>query len=277
MAVSYELEVTISSAKNLENVNWRHGPLKPYAVAWVDPENKHSTRVDEQGDESPIWDQKLVIPIKDPIEESTLYIDIFHANAAEDTKPFIGSARLKLKDVVDEVGIGEFLADDLKLKRPSGRPHGKVEVKVRVKGPCYRAPDPYYAPQYCVPPLQNYPTAPPPYGGNYPNAPPQPCVVMLHHYAVPPPQNYAPYIIMMHHQWGIGIIFDVGKLLGSLRTVVNRCTLVNHRTANVRRKRRTSMGWGVAVGTVAVLLGGLAIAKGADSVEYEIIEDRGGI
>lgn len=107
MAARYELEVTISSAKNLKNVNWRHGPLKPYAVVWADPKNKCSTHLDEEGDESPVWDQKLTIPLNDPIEDSNLYIDIVHANAAEDTKPLIGSTKIKLKDVVDEVGIGE--------------------------------------------------------------------------------------------------------------------------------------------------------------------------
>ncbi|GKE07769.1 protein SRC2, partial [Tanacetum coccineum] len=156
MAARYELEVTVTSAKNLKNVNWRHGPLKPYAVVWVDPKNKSTTRVDETGDESPIWDQKLVIPFNDPIDESSLYIDIVHAYPDEDTKPLIGSAKLKLKDVVDDVGLGQLYTDSLKLKRPSGRPHGKVEVKVLVKDPRYQARDPYYPPP-------GYPYAP--YGG----------------------------------------------------------------------------------------------------------------
>ncbi|KAI3771359.1 hypothetical protein L6452_02522 [Arctium lappa] len=171
MAARYELELTISSAKNLKNINWRHGPLKPYAVVWVDPQNKCSTLVDEVGDESPVWDQKLVIPLNDLIQDSTLFIDIVHAKAAEEIKPLIGSAKLKLKDVVDEVGIGECFADGLKLKRPSGRPHGKVEVKVYIREPRYRAPDPYFAPPpYGVPPPQQY-HAPPAYAAPYGGSP----------------------------------------------------------------------------------------------------------
>ncbi|KAI3676262.1 hypothetical protein L1987_85866 [Smallanthus sonchifolius] len=243
MAARYELEVTISSAKNLKNVNWRHGPLKPYAVVWVDPKNKCSTHVDEEGDESPVWDQKLIIPLNDPIEESTLYIDIVHANAADDTKPLIGSAKLKLKDVVDEVGIGEVFADSLKLKRPSGRPHGKLEVKVSVREPHYRAPDPYYAPPYGVPPPQ-YQPAPPPYGGNYP-------------YAAPPSgYPYSPY--GGAPQYGQG---DYG----------GQASYGGYKEEE--KKSKYGMGTGLAVGAAAGLLGGLAIAEGVDYVEDEIAED----
>ncbi|KAL0400726.1 UNVERIFIED_CONTAM: hypothetical protein Slati_4102500 [Sesamum latifolium] len=127
---------------------------------------------------SPYWDQKLVIPFNSPIEDSTLHIDIVHANAAEDTKPLIGSAKLPLRDVVDDVGLGGRLERKLELKRPSGRPQGKLEVSVSVREPRYRAPDPYYAPPYGVPPpaTRDYPA--PPYGNQYYGAPPA--------YAAPP-------------------------------------------------------------------------------------------
>ncbi|KAL7589144.1 protein SRC2 homolog [Lactuca sativa] len=247
----YELDLTISSAKNLKNVNWRHGPLKPYAVVWVDPKNKCSTHVDEEGDESPVWDQKLIIPLNDRIEDSTLYIDIVHANAAEDTKPLIGSAKLKLKDVVDEVGIGEYYVDTLKLKRPSGRPHGKLEVKVSVREPSYRAPDPYYAPPYGVPPPQSqYPAAPPPYGGGYPYAAP-PTGYPYSPYGAPPPYG----------QPGYGQSAGYGGQPPS------------YGEYKEEKKSKYGMGTGLAVGAAAGLVGGLAIAEGVDYVEDEIAED----
>lgn len=247
MSSRYELEITISSAKNLKNINWRHGPLKPYAVVWVDPKNKCSTRVDEYGDESPVWDQKLVIPLNEPIEDSTIYIDIVHANAAEDTKPLIGSAKLKLNDVVNDVGIGEVFADSLKLKRPSGRPHGKVDVKVVVKEPRYRAPDPYYAPPpYGVPPpQQRYYEAPPqPYGYAAPQQP--------YGYAAPP-SGY-PSGAPQYGQAGYGGQPSYGVY-------------------KEEKKSKYGMGTGLAVGAAAGLLGGLAIAEGVDYVEDHIADD----
>ncbi|KAF5803011.1 putative C2 domain-containing protein [Helianthus annuus] len=61
MSARYELEITISSARNLKNISWRHGSLNPYAVVWVDPKKQTHNNVDEVGDESPVWDEKLTI------------------------------------------------------------------------------------------------------------------------------------------------------------------------------------------------------------------------
>uniref|UniRef100_B9I466 C2 domain-containing protein n=1 Tax=Populus trichocarpa TaxID=3694 RepID=B9I466_POPTR len=152
MASRYEFEVTISSAKYLKNVNWRHGSLKPYAVVWVDSNYKCSTQVDDEGDTSPFWDQTLVIPLPSGrIEDHTLHIDIVHAGSEEGTKPLIGSAKLKLIDVLDDVEIGERATRALQLKRPSGRPQGKLDVKVTIRDPRYRAPDAYREPPYGQP------------------------------------------------------------------------------------------------------------------------------
>ncbi|RYR56174.1 hypothetical protein Ahy_A05g021939 isoform A [Arachis hypogaea] len=149
MGSRYEIEVKLESARGLKNVNWRYGPNRPYAVVWVDPSNKTLTRVDEEGDTDPNWDETLVIPLPpEPLENLTLHVDVVHAGREEDTKPLIGSARLKLAEVLDDVGVGVPLSRTLKLKRPSGRPHGKVNVNVTVREPRYRAPDPYNAPPY---------------------------------------------------------------------------------------------------------------------------------
>ncbi|KAG8381294.1 hypothetical protein BUALT_Bualt06G0107500 [Buddleja alternifolia] len=102
MTSRYEVEVTVTSAKDLKNVNWRHGKLKPYAVVWIDPKSKCTTRADEEGDTSPFWNHKLIIPFNSPIEDSTLYIDVVHVDAADETKPLIGSAKLPLSDFVND-------------------------------------------------------------------------------------------------------------------------------------------------------------------------------
>ncbi|KAK1434619.1 hypothetical protein QVD17_00367 [Tagetes erecta] len=251
MSSPYELHITIVSAENLKNINWRHGPLKPYAVVWINPTHKFTTHVDEKGDESPVWDEKLTIPLHDPIDDSTLFIDIVHANAEDDTKPLIGSAKLKLKDVVDAVGFGNVFADRLILKRPSGRPHGKLEIKVEVKQLGYRAPDPYYAP-----PPQHY--APPPvYGGNY--AYPAPPVYGGNYAA--PPSGY-PYP-MYGQQPGYG---------GQQAGYGGQQASYGGQPSEVK-KSKYGMGTGLAVGAAAGLLGGLAIAEGVDYVEDQIAED----
>ncbi|XP_004240724.1 protein SRC2 [Solanum lycopersicum] len=227
MGSRYEVEVKITSAKDLKNINWRYGPLKPYAVVWVDPNAKCSTRVDEDGDTSPYWNDKLVIPLYSPIDESVLYIDMVHAvGAEEDTKPLIGSAKIPLSEVVEEAGVGGEVERTLQLKRPSGRPQGKVKVQVTVRDPRYRARDAYYAPPYGVPP------------------PAQP-----YNYGAP---------ILPYGQPGVGNYGQAGGVYGY---------------EEEKKKSKFGMGTGLAVGAVAGVLGGVAIAEGIDHLENSIAED----
>ncbi|XP_031269392.1 uncharacterized protein LOC116127869 [Pistacia vera] len=152
MASRYEVEETISSAKDLKNVNLHYGPTRPYDVVWVNPNNKCSTKVDEKGDACPFWDQRLVIPLPGPVNgDSTLYTDVVHTANEEGTKKLIESARLKLRDVLDDVGIGERVKRTLTLKGPSGRPQGKVEVKFNILEHCYAPLSVHYTPPYGIP------------------------------------------------------------------------------------------------------------------------------
>ncbi|KAL2556842.1 uncharacterized protein Fot_01581 [Forsythia ovata] len=123
----------------LESLGWQLNPqtlvlgkLKLYAVVWVDP------------------NAKLY---------AVVWVDL------------IGFAKLPLQEVVDDVRFGSLLEKKLELKRPSGRPHGKLEVNGSVREPRYRVPDPYYAP-YGVPTVRpptvnqpsGYPYGAPSYG-----------------------------------------------------------------------------------------------------------------
>ncbi|XVF50862.1 hypothetical protein PTKIN_Ptkin04bG0137700 [Pterospermum kingtungense] len=250
MASPHEIEVTLASAKDLKNVNWRHGPIRPYVVAWVDPNNKCSSKVDQEGDMFPFWDETIVIPLPAPInEDTTLFIDVVHSGSEEDTKPLIGSAKLKLREVLDEVGFGERHKKTLQLKRPSGRPQGKVEVKVLIREPRYHAPDPYHAPPYGVssPASRDYPAAPPSYGG-YPYSQPQ-----NPYYNTPPPAGY-PYGTSAYNY----------NAQGSGGYYVKE---------EKKKSKFGGMGTGLAVGAVAGVLGGLALAEGVDALEDHIANE----
>ncbi|KAK9292199.1 hypothetical protein L1049_020161 [Liquidambar formosana] len=260
MASRSEVEVTLSSAKDLKNVNWRHGPLKPYAVVWVDPKAKCTTKVDDYGDTCPEWDQTLVVPLPAPIEDSILYIDVVHAGAAEDTKPLIGSARLPLSEVVDDVGLGDRAHRTLQLKRPSGRPQGKVEVKVEVRQPRYGAPDAYYAPPYGVSQPQgsrDY-AATPAYGNPYG----QPAPPVGYQYGA---YNAPPY---GQSGYGQGSYVQPGYGQGSYGQ-----SGYGQPEYKEEKKSKFGMGTGLAVGVAAGALGGLALAEGIDYAEDQIADD----
>ncbi|KAL6953654.1 hypothetical protein U1Q18_004612 [Sarracenia purpurea var. burkii] len=293
MAFRYEVEVTVTSAKDLKNVNWRYGRLKPYAVVWVDPNNKLTTRVDEEGDVFPYWDQKLVIPLNAPIEDSTLHIDIVHASAGgSDIKPLIGSARLPLRDVADEAGLSERATRKLDLKRPSGRPHGKVDIKVAVRDLRYRAPDPYYTQPYGVPAdSRNYSsrdyTAPAPYANPY-AAPPPP-----NPYQAAPPAGYPygqpqpaygqpqPAYGQPQPAYGQSLAYGQSQAYGQPQPTYGEPAYgkgsygqpAQPVYGQEKKSKFGGMGTGLAVGAVAGVLGGLALVEGADYVEDKIADN----
>ncbi|KAF5201675.1 Calcium-dependent lipid-binding (CaLB domain) family protein [Thalictrum thalictroides] len=258
MSAYHEVEIKICSANDLKNVNWRHGDIKPYAVVWVDPKSKFSTKVDDNGDICPIWDETLVLPLTYPIQDSTLSIDIVHAYAAKDTKPLIGSVQIPIQEIVDDVGIGNWAHRTLKLKRPSGRPHGRLEVKILVREPRYRGPDPYYAPppSYGVPPptSRNYQE-----DYRYPNQNPYP-------YASAPPSGY-PYNPPGYPQQ---------QTYGAPGYPQQQTYGAPGYSGDVVQQKKGSkfgVGTGLAVGAVAGVLGGLALAEGIDYVEDKIADD----
>ncbi|XVE89890.1 hypothetical protein DITRI_Ditri20bG0031700 [Diplodiscus trichospermus] len=260
MASPHEIEVTLSSAKDLKNLNWRHGPIRPYVVLWVDPKNKCSTKVDEEGDTCPTWNETLVIPLPGPInDDTTLFIDVVHAGSEDDTKPLIASAKLKLREVLDDAGFGERRRKTLKLKRPSGRPQGKVDVEVLIREPRHHAHDPYRTAPYGVPPpaSRDYPAAPSAYDHPYGQPPPP-----QNPYCNEAPPSGYPYSAYSytaqpaygHAQYGEGS----GGYYGQ---------------EEKKKSKFGGMGTGLAVGAAAGLLGGLALAEGVDALEDHIAEE----
>eukprot|EP00249_Psilotum_nudum_P012141 c23606_g1_i1 orf=222-1223(+) len=145
-----DLEVTLSKAKKLKNVNWKNGDLRAYAIAWVDPEYKVNTGIDEEGDTTPKWEEKFTLPITRPLEDAVLTIEICHDKSSGLANPLVGVASLRLKDVADAGGFDEKQIYKLNLVRPSGRPQGKLKMMVRLRD---RRPPP-------PPPSYSYPSAP---------------------------------------------------------------------------------------------------------------------
>ncbi|GLT35912.1 hypothetical protein SLA2020_103250 [Shorea laevis] len=265
-----EVELTVSSAKDLKNVNWRYGTTRPYAVVWVDPKNKSSSKVDEEGDIFPYWDETLIIPLPGPIDDdTTLYIDIVHAGSEEDTKKLIGSARLRLKEVLNDSGYGERAKRTLQLKRPSGRPHGKIDVKALIREPRYRSHDAYYAAPYGVPPpsaSRDY-AAPPRYGNPYGSAPPPPANPYYQSQAAPPAgyQYARPYGQPQYGEKPYG------------QPQYGEGSAGYYAPEEEKKSKFGGMGTGLAVGAVAGAvagaLGGMALAGLFAASEDKIADD----
>eukprot|EP00252_Welwitschia_mirabilis_P008657 TRINITY_DN2065_c0_g1_i11.p1 TRINITY_DN2065_c0_g1~~TRINITY_DN2065_c0_g1_i11.p1 ORF type:complete len:277 (+),score=16.38 TRINITY_DN2065_c0_g1_i11:98-928(+) len=252
MQTPLEVEITIRGAKDLKNVNWRHGDLQPYAVVWIDPVMKLSTNVDRTGDTEPLWNEKLILPIPfgTSFKDGEVRIDIVHENPEDNTKPLVGSAHLYLGDILEESGgIGEVVEKKLKLKRPSGRPQGKLEVAVRIKE---KLPESYYPP----PPAYGYTPQAPYADRGYPAHSP---------YGERGYAGYQPYVNAPE-----GYAYQAPPV-----TQVNTGGQYYEGSSGDSHNKKSSkygLGTGLAVGAVAGVLGGLAISEGVDYVEDKFDE-----
>ncbi|XP_020598695.1 extensin-3 [Phalaenopsis equestris] len=187
-----EIEITVVSAKHLKNVNWRHGDLKPYAVAYLDPERRSATKPDDAGSTRPVWNERLVLPLPPSLHHGSplfLTLDIFHSKPSETPKPLVGTARSPLSDLIDleDPSGTPTPIRSLELQRPSGRNQGKIRIKLAIRErPC--APEPNYSIPH-PPPSSYYYSAPLPPLRNYRSFPsPSP-----YNHAIPPPPSQYPY------------------------------------------------------------------------------------
>ncbi|GLT81685.1 hypothetical protein SLE2022_001210 [Rubroshorea leprosula] len=126
-----DLEITIISAKHLHNVNWRNGDLKPYVVFYLHSDHRLATRSDDSGSTRPVWNESFALPITRPIYDSVLTIDIFHFSLSDAPKPLVGSLKFPLTQLVDSADSNSVRT--LELLRSSGRPQGKIRIKLVVK------------------------------------------------------------------------------------------------------------------------------------------------
>ncbi|XP_058099605.1 leucine-rich repeat extensin-like protein 1 [Magnolia sinica] len=277
-----DLDITVVSAKHLQNVNWRNGDLQPYAVFWVDPERKLATRPDDSGSIRPVWNERFTLPLAQPLKDSLLTLEIFHSKPSETPKPLVASLRSPLQDLIDSDDSNRVKT--LELRRPSGRPQGKIRLKIAIRErPAPPPPTPDY--QITPPSGYYYSTAPPPpprdYRGGfspspYVNPPPPPQSQYPYgnyadpysgyypgYYSPSPPHPPRPFFDRVASYSsgpsGPSAPFDFSSSAGSVYD-------------QKPRGSKMGMGTGLAVGAVAGALGGLALEEGLKYEEGKIAE-----
>ncbi|CAI0383145.1 unnamed protein product [Linum tenue] len=146
------LELTIMSGQELHQVSRK---MKTYAVAWIHPNRKLSTRVDSLGHNRPTWNDKFVFRVDEEFlysDTSAVTIDIYAVHWFRDV--LVGTVRVLVGSVAPPRQQQQtrpnkvlrqgnrFLA--LQVRRPSGRPQGLLNVGVAVLDSSMRS-----MPLYC--------------------------------------------------------------------------------------------------------------------------------
>ncbi|XP_047937871.1 uncharacterized protein LOC125185390 [Salvia hispanica] len=129
------LEINIISAQDLELVS---KSMKTYAMAWMNPKRKLTSRVDELGKNNPTWNEKFVFRVEEEFlkqDNSAIMIEIYSNNWFRDV--LVGTVRCLVGNLIPQTGrshngqpyIGmRFVA--LQIRRPSGRPQGILNIGV---------------------------------------------------------------------------------------------------------------------------------------------------
>ncbi|KAK1309254.1 hypothetical protein QJS10_CPA09g01949 [Acorus calamus] len=123
------LEFNIISAQDLQPV---HKRMRTYAVAWVRPDRKLSTRIDPTGHSDPTWNDKFVFRVDSDFlrsDTSAVMIQIYSA-ARGPLLPdrLVGSVRVVLSHLIFSTPSSRLVA--LQVRRPSCRPQGILNIGV---------------------------------------------------------------------------------------------------------------------------------------------------
>lgn len=130
------LELNVVSAQDLAPVS---RTMRTYAVAWVHPDRKLSTRVDTNGHNNPTWNDKFVFRVDEEFlheDTSAVMIEIYALHWFRDVH--VGTIRVLVGNLIPpskrtykhyrpQVGM-RFVA--LQVRRPSGRPQGILNIGV---------------------------------------------------------------------------------------------------------------------------------------------------
>ncbi|XP_022929580.1 uncharacterized protein LOC111436123 [Cucurbita moschata] len=123
------LELSLLSAKDLSSVS---KTMRTFAVAWIDPDRKLTTRVDQVGLTNPTWNEKFVFKVNDDLLEdlnATVTIEIYSSALLRDI--LVGTVTELVRNLIPQSSPSSnmrFLT--LQVRRPSGRPKGTVNVGV---------------------------------------------------------------------------------------------------------------------------------------------------
>ncbi|KAJ6350334.1 hypothetical protein OIU78_006491 [Salix suchowensis] len=166
-------------------------------------------------------------PLTFALRDSFLTLEIFHSKPSETPKPLVGTLRVAFKDLSDPDDSNRVRT--FKLTRPSGRPQGKIRIKLGVRErpflshpppqPVYgiTAPQSYYYSGATLPPPPDYrrlpvalpaspspPPPPAPHHGPYHDAYPPSYYPGYYSSPPPPPTPSRPFFDRAAGSYGSG-------------------------------------------------------------------------
>jgi len=217
------LEITLTSAKDLKNVNI-FSKLETYAVVSLssDPQTRKRTPTDRENGRNPKWNAPMKFQIPASSINQLLNLDIYIRAERALGDRIVGKVHVPIKDFVSEArDPNRVRYMSYQVRRPSGRPKGVINFEYKFDG----ASVPQLPPPLIVDePVTAYPVGyfppPPPSNAhqkmNAPYAyPPPPVENPLHGYGGGGGGGYSSYVPTqqppaVYHQSGYGYGYGGG-------------------------------------------------------------------
>jgi len=125
------LEISLISAQNLAPIS---KSMRTYAVTWVHPGRKLTTRTDQQGQTNPTWNDKFAFRVENEFllsDNAAVNVEIYNVSWFCDV--LVGIVRVPVGDLIapSESSSSKntrFVA--LQVRRPSGSPQGILNMGV---------------------------------------------------------------------------------------------------------------------------------------------------
>lgn len=105
--------------------------MRTYAVAWVHPNNKLTTRVDQQGYNNPTWNDRFAFRVDDELlfsDQSAVTVEIYTVSWFRDV--LVGTVRVLMSNLITPYAKNSTRFVALQIRRPSGNPQGKLNMGV---------------------------------------------------------------------------------------------------------------------------------------------------
>lgn len=120
------LEINVISAQDLAQVS---KSVRAYAVVWLHPERKLTTKVDQEGNTNPTWNHKFVFNVHDHFlnsENSLIMIQIYSHSFLRHF--LIGTVAVLVSNLLPPNRKPKLSFVALQIRRPSGRPQGILNI-----------------------------------------------------------------------------------------------------------------------------------------------------
>ncbi|PHU18682.1 hypothetical protein BC332_14377 [Capsicum chinense] len=129
------LEISLISAQDLAPIS---KSLRTYAITWINPNKKKTTRIDNEGHNNPTWNDKFSFKVDDEFlysENSTIHVEIYCVSWFRDV--LVGTINVQLSNLINSVvkfqnslNGKRFVA--LQIRRPAGNPQGILYMGVAI-------------------------------------------------------------------------------------------------------------------------------------------------